>query len=68
MYGNKSMVFGGAEASKTLKVFLWTVASAFIVFLIDLLGAVDIPAQYLPYVPLANTVLYALKEWVADNR
>jgi hypothetical protein len=56
--------FGKPEAQKTLKVFGWTVASALVVLLIDLLGAVDVPAQYVAYVPLVNTVLYAIKEYV----
>lgn len=67
-FGNKSFVFGGAEFQSTLKVFLWTVASAFVVLLIDWLGMIEVPAQYAAYVPLANTVLYAVKEWIADNR
>ena len=66
--GNKSFSFGGAEFKNSLKVFLWTVGSALVVLLIDWLGMVEIPAQYAFAVPLANTVLYALKEWIADNR
>lgn len=66
--GNKSFSFGSQEFAKTFKVFIWTVASAFVVLLIDWLGMTDIPAQYVSFVPLANTVLYAIKEWITDNR
>lgn len=68
MEGNKSMVFGKPEVQNTLKVFGWTVGAALVVLAIDLLGVVDMPAQYAFVVPLANTILYALKEWIADNR
>lgn len=68
MEGNRSFVFKTPEAKKTLKVFGWTLASALVVFLIDFLGAIDVPPEYVMYVPLVNTVLYAIKEWVADNR
>jgi hypothetical protein len=66
--GQESFAFGSTEFQKTLKVFLWTVASAIVVLAIDWLGMVEVPAQYAFAVPMANTVLYALKEFIADNR
>lgn len=66
--GNKSFKFGTPEAKNTLKVFGWTVASAFVVLLIDLIGAIEMPVEYAAYVPLVNTILYAVKEWIADKR
>lgn len=60
--------FGTPELKSTFKVLLWTVASALVVFLIDMLGAIEIPVQYLTYVPLVNVVLYAIKEWLANNK
>lgn len=68
MNGNKSFVLGGAEASNIFKVFAWTVGSALVVLAIDWLGMVEVPAQYAFAVPMANTLLYTLKEWIADNR
>lgn len=64
----KRFRFGSEETKKTFKVFLWTVLSALIVLLIDVLGAWDVPAQYIGYVPIINTILYAIKEWIVDNR
>ena len=68
MNGNKSFSVGKAELTSIFKVFAWTVASAFLVLLISVLGILDVPVQYAFLVPMANTSLYALKEWVADNR
>jgi hypothetical protein len=68
LQGNKSFSFGGKEFASTLKVFAWTVASALVVLLVDWLGMVEVPAQYAFAVPLANTVLYAIQQWIADNR
>lgn len=68
LQGSKSLAFGSKEFVGILKVFGWTVASALVVLFIDWLGMVEVPAQYAFAVPLANTVLYALKEFIADNR
>ena len=64
----KSLRFGSPEVKNTLKVLGWSVGSAVVVFLLDLLQVVDIPAQALPHVPIANTVLYALKEFFTDRK
>ena len=68
--GNRSFVFGGEELGKTVKVFLWTVASALVVLLTDAVGMIELPPEsgYAFLIPIANTVLYALKEFIADNR
>jgi len=65
--GNKRFKFGSKEFSKALKVFGWTVASAVVVLLIDWVGEGTMPSQYVVYVPLVNTLLYGIKEWIADN-
>ena len=59
--------FKSYELQKALKVLVWSVASAMVVFLIALLDAADVPAGYVWLVPLANTLLYSLKELIADN-
>lgn len=64
----QSFNFGSEEAKNTLKVFGWTLASAVVVLLIDFVGMIDMPTEYAFVVPLANTILYALKEFIADNR
>lgn len=64
----ESFSFKTPEVKRTLKVFGWTVASAVVVLLLDLIQVVDIPAQYVAYIPIANTILYAIKEYVTDNQ
>ena len=66
--GNESFAMGGEEVERIIKVFMWTVASAFVVLAIDWIGMIDMPAQYAFIVPMANLVLFSLKEWIADNR
>ena len=56
------------EYIKSLHVFGWTIASALIVLGLDLVQVIEFPVEYAFIVPIANTILYALKEFVADNR
>jgi len=46
-----------------VKVFLYSAASAVITTAIVMLESAEVPAQFLLLVPVANTVLYALKEF-----
>lgn len=55
------------EYKKSLKVFAWSMGSAVITLLISLVASLDIPAEYVIYVPAVNTVLYAVKEYITDN-
>jgi hypothetical protein len=50
------------------KVFAWSAGSAFVAMLIALVGIVEVPVEYAVLIPLVNTVLYALKEWIEDQR
>ena len=68
MEGKQPFSLGSQEAVNIFKVFAWTVGSALVAMLISLMGVVEIPAQYAFIVPVVNTLLYALKEWIADNR
>ena len=63
-----SMQFKQGELQKVLKVFYWTVASAVVALLLSLVNIIEVPAQYAFVVPVINTALYAVKEWIADNR
>lgn len=56
------------EVSKIVKVFGWTVASAVVAMLIQLTGVIELPMEYAFIVPVINTALVALSEWIADNR
>lgn len=67
-FGAKSFALGTQELANIIKVFVWTVASALVALFIDWLGLIELPTEYAFVVPLANTVLYSLKEWIADNR
>lgn len=60
--------FGEEEARKALKVFGWSMGSAFVALLLSLTGALELPADYAFIVPIINTVLYMIKEWITDNR
>ena len=60
--------FGSVELQKSLKVLGWTMASALIVLGLDLVQIIDFPVQYAFIVPVVNSILYSLKELVADNR
>lgn len=66
--GNASFRIGKSELKKISKVLAWSFGSAFVVFLLGVVEAVEVPAQFEFLVPLANTILYSLKEWIADNR
>lgn len=56
------------ELNKALQVLGWSFGSAIVAFLIAVVGATDVPPQYTFLVPVVNTLLYMLKEYVADNR
>ena len=60
--------FGEEEARKALKVFGWSVGSAFVALALSLVGVLDLPADYAFIIPVINTVLYALNEWIKNNR
>jgi uncharacterized membrane protein len=60
--------FGEGEVRKSLKVFGWSMGAAFVALAISLTGALELPGEYAFIVPIVNTILYTLKEWVADNQ
>lgn len=60
--------FGEEEVRKSLKVFGWSMGAALVALAISLTGALELPGEYAFIVPIVNTVLYALNEWIKDNR
>ena len=50
-----------------LKVALWSGISAFVAALIYSIQATDIPAEYAILVPIANSILYAIKRFAEDR-
>jgi hypothetical protein len=59
--------FGEEEARKSLKVFGWSIASAFVALGLSLVGALDLPADYAFVVPIINSVLYAAHQFIKNN-
>lgn len=68
MNGAPSLKWNTYEVKKALKVFGWTMGSAVVTLLLTLVGALDIPSQYIFIVPIVNSVLYAIKEVISDNQ
>ena len=66
--GGAPFQFKEKEARAALKVLGWSTASVIVTFLITLIGAVDIAPQYAFLIPVVNTILYSVKEYIADNR
>jgi hypothetical protein len=60
--------FGEEEARKSLKVFGWSIASAFVALGLSLTGVLELPADYAFVVPIINSVLYAAHQYIKDNR
>lgn len=50
-----------------LKVFGWTLASAAIALLLNLLGVVKFPPEYAFVIPIVNTILVALQQFITDR-
>jgi len=50
-----------------LKVFGWTIASAAVALLLNLLGVVKFPPEYAFVIPIINTILVALQQFVVDR-
>lgn len=64
---SKKFTVNKEEAIKILKVFGWTAGSAGIAMLIAMMEVVEFPIGYAFLIPLINTVLYAVKEWMAGK-
>jgi len=56
------------ETQSIFQVLLWSLGSALVVALIGIVQALDVPQEWLFLVPVANTVLYALREWFQEQK
>lgn len=56
------------DGKDILKVIGWTLLSAFVVVALDIVQAIEFPAQYAFVVPIINTTLVAVKKWVQEKR
>lgn len=63
---HKKFSLNKEDGWKIAQVIGWTMASAFITLLIDLLAQVDF-STYVWAVPMVNTVLYAMKRFVSGK-
>jgi len=50
-----------------LKVFGWTIVSAAVALLLNLLGVVKFPPEYAFIIPIINTILVALQQFIVDK-
>ena len=55
------------DLSKILQVLGWTVASAVVAFLIDIIPNVEIGVNYAWLIPMINTGLVALKKFIQEK-
>ena len=52
---------------RILKVFAWSTGSALVAMVIAIVAIVEVPVEYAVLIPLVNTMLYALMEWIEDQ-
>ena len=50
-----------------IKVAIWSGVSAFVAAIIYAVQATDVPVEYAILVPIANSVLYAIKRFAEDR-
>lgn len=62
-----TLTFDRQNGERVLKVFGWTMAAAIVALVLDLINFVTLPAEYAFVVPLVNTVLYAVKEFLTEQ-
>jgi hypothetical protein len=55
------------DGLKILTVLGWTLGSALVAFVIDLVPQVELGAHYAWLVPMINTGLVALQKWIKDH-
>lgn len=65
---NKKYKFTRENAKSTLKVLAWSVGSSVIAGLLVLIGDTEFPKEYAIFVPIVNTILVALKEFLDEKK
>lgn len=56
-----------ADVKSWIKVLIYTVVTAIIIGVINVLASLELPMQYLWLAPLVNTVIVALKDFLTNN-
>ena len=64
----KSYQFDRENAARVFKVFLWSMASVIVTLAIGMVTGLQLPTEYAWAIPLVNSALYALKEYIEDQR
>lgn len=64
----KKYKFTAENAVHTSKVFVWVVLSSIVAGVISFIADVDFPKEYAVFVPIINTILVAIKEYLDEKR
>jgi len=60
--------FNKVNATKTLKAFGWSFGSAITTLAISLLVDVNVPKEFILFVPIVNTLLFALDQFFREQK
>jgi len=63
-----SYSFDKENAMRVLRVFAWSMASVIVTLAIGMVTGLQLPTEYAWAIPLVNSALYALKEYIEDQR
>lgn len=64
---SKKYQLNKADLIAIAEVILWSVSATVVATLITIVAQLDVPAQWMFLVPLANTVLYSLQQFIKDR-
>lgn len=67
LIGDGRFQFNKEGGIRILKVLGWTVLSLAIAALLDAIKMIDVPTQYLFVIPIINTLLVALQEFIRKS-
>lgn len=65
---SKKYTLNKHDLGEIAKVIGWSMASALVVILIDIVGMLEFPAEYAFVVPIVNVVLVALKKFIQEKQ
>lgn len=67
MNRGKAFEMNTYEWNKSLKVFGWSLGSALVALALAFLANVEVKSEYAALVPVVNTILYAVAQYIRDN-
>lgn len=65
---NKKYKFTKENLHSTIKVLLWSVGSSVVAGLLVFISDTEFPKQYALFVPIINTILVAIKEFLDEKK